>query len=101
MQRYYSSAIWQNTKEGNPLNQEETVVEVSTEESGNLRVEILTLDGNVIKVLQRGRIEKGIHYFKWDGKNLAGNPVARGMYFIRVVGPGIDETRKVMIVWGN
>jgi len=85
----------------NPLNQEETVVEVSTEESGNLRVEILTLDGNVIKVLQRGRTEKGIHYFKWDGKNLAGNPVARGMYFIRVVGPGIDETRKVMIVWEN
>jgi hypothetical protein len=34
----------------------------------------------------------------WDGRNLSGDPVARGMYFIRIVAPGIDEIRKVIVV---
>jgi hypothetical protein len=34
----------------------------------------------------------------WDGTNAGGNPVARGMYFVRVVGPDIDEIRKVMVI---
>ena len=39
-----------------------------------------------------------MHYYHWNGTNNSGNAVARGIYFIRVVGPGIDETRKVMVV---
>jgi flagellar hook assembly protein FlgD len=43
-------------------------------------------------------VTAGTHYYTWNGKNNAGNSVARGLYFVRVVGEGIDETRKVMIV---
>ena len=32
------------------------------------------------------------------GTNGAGKSVARGMYFVRVIGDEIDETRKVMVV---
>nr|MCR5171499.1 hypothetical protein [Treponema sp.] len=56
------------------------------------------LDGNIVKKLSNGRVKAGTHYFKWDGTNNAGNAVARGLYFIRVVGEGVDETRKVMCV---
>ena len=55
-------------------------------------------DGNVIKYLHTGPEKAGTHYYDWDGSNLAGKAVARGMYFIRVVGNGFDETRKVMVV---
>jgi hypothetical protein len=79
-------------------NDEKTVVEVDVAAAGNLTVQVLTLDGNVVKVLQRGRVETGKYYYHWDGKNKAGDSVARGMYFIRVVGPNLDETRKVMVV---
>jgi hypothetical protein len=34
----------------------------------------------------------------WDGKNCGGRIVARGIYFIRVVGPGFEEMRKVLVV---
>jgi flagellar hook assembly protein FlgD len=66
--------------------------------SGNLNVIVMTLDGNIVKYLQHGRTSKGLHYYRWDGTNKAGNKVARGLYFVRVVGPDIDETRKVMCV---
>ena len=58
----------------------------------------MTLDGNVIKYLNKGRTSAGEHYYSWDGKNNKGNLVARGMYFIRISSDNIDETRKVLVV---
>ena len=77
---------------------EKTTIEVQMKSSGNLNICIMTLDGNIIKRLSKGTVSAGTHYFYWDGKNNAGNPVARGLYFVRVTGSGIDETRKVMVV---
>ena len=77
---------------------EKTAIEVNMKNDGNLNVFVMTLDGNIIKRLSKGSVKAGTHYFYWDGKNGAGNPVARGLYFVRVSGNGIDETRKVMVV---
>lgn len=82
----------------NPLNGENTLIKVNLPEDGRLNVSVLTADGNVITYLNRGTAKQGEHYFTWDGKNRNGAPVARGIYFIRVTGSDIDETRKVMIV---
>lgn len=77
---------------------ETTVVKVDMPSDGILNVYVMTLDGNVIKRLAKGKTTAGTHYYKWDGTNNAGKAVARGMYFVRVSGKGIDETRKVMVV---
>ena len=77
---------------------EKTAIEVNMKSDGNLNVFVMTLDGNIVKRLSKGTQKAGTHYFYWDGKNGAGNPVARGLYFVRVSGSGIDETRKVMVV---
>ncbi|OJF76655.1 MAG: hypothetical protein BKP49_05700 [Treponema sp. CETP13] len=82
----------------NVAQKEKTVLEVETAETGFLKVSVLTLDGDIVKVLERSRVSTGLHYYYWDGTNKAGNSVARGMYFIRITGAGIDETRKVMCV---
>jgi len=82
----------------NVNNKEKTVLEVDASESGNLRVTVLTLDGDIVKILERGHISAGLHYYYWDGTNKSGNSVTRGLYFIRITGAGIDETRKVMCV---
>ena len=58
----------------------------------------MTLDGNIIKRLEKGTVSAGTHYYYWNGTNNVGKPVARGLYFVRVSGKGIDETRKVMVV---
>ena len=77
---------------------EKTAIEVDMKESGSLNVYVMTLDGNIVQRLQKGSVNAGTHFYYWDGKNSAGNPVARGLYFVRVFGKGIDETRKVMVV---
>lgn len=77
---------------------ENAVVQVDMKESGNLNVIVMTLDGNIVKYLRHGYTDAGTHYYNWNGTNNGGSKVARGLYFVRVIGPGIDETRKVMCV---
>ena len=77
---------------------ERSVIEVDMKSAGNLNVFIMTLDGNIVRRLAKGHYESGTHFFKWNGTNLSGKSVARGLYFVRVVGPEIDETRKIMCV---
>ena len=66
--------------------------------SGNLTVQVFTLDGNLVKTLARTRVNEGTYTYHWDGTNGAGNPVARSLYFVKITGPGIDEIRKVMVI---
>ncbi|HPA11499.1 MAG TPA: FlgD immunoglobulin-like domain containing protein, partial [Treponemataceae bacterium] len=77
---------------------EQTIIQVEVAKAGNIVVQVFTLDGNLVRVLERGRKGAGTYSYYWDGTNLGGRPVARGMYFVRVVGPDIDEIRKVMVV---
>ncbi len=79
-------------------NGENTVIQVDMKEAGNLNVIVMTLDGNIVKYLRHGHTDAGTHYYNWNGTNNGGSKVARGLYFVRVIGPGIDETRKVMCV---
>ncbi|MEJ5189589.1 MAG: FlgD immunoglobulin-like domain containing protein [Breznakiellaceae bacterium] len=66
--------------------------------AGQVTIQVFTLDGDLVQVLYRGYREAGDYTVSWDGKNRGGRVVARGMYFIRIVGPDIDEIRKVMVV---
>ncbi|MCI7545703.1 MAG: hypothetical protein MSA96_02805, partial [Treponema porcinum] len=77
---------------------EKTVVQVNMPSGGTLNVIVMTLDGNIVKCLQHGETSQGDHNYTWDGTTKSGKKVARGLYFIRVFGNGIDETRKVMVV---
>ncbi|MCR4736451.1 MAG: T9SS type A sorting domain-containing protein, partial [Treponema sp.] len=82
----------------NPLQEENALVEIDNPSSGNVRVIVMTLDGSVVKYLSKGNLSAGKHKFSWDGRNKSSSTVARGIYFIRVIGNGFDETRKVMVV---
>ncbi|MFC2330313.1 MAG: FlgD immunoglobulin-like domain containing protein [Treponema sp.] len=82
----------------NALKAEKMTLQVDMPSSGSLNVIIMTLDGDIVKYLHHGQAESGSHYFTWDGTTKNGGLTARGLYFIRVFGNGIDETRKVMVV---
>ena len=77
---------------------EKTVLKVNMPSSGNLDIMIMTIDGNIVKYLAHGNASAGEHFYYWDGRNNAGSEVARGIYFVIVKAPGIDENRKVMVV---
>jgi hypothetical protein len=78
---------------------EMTYINYNLPRSGRVTVQIYTLDGTLIKSIRRNeQREAGAYVDSWDGSNNGGRPVARGMYFVRVVGPDIDEIRKIMVV---
>jgi hypothetical protein len=84
----------------NSEKRERVFVDYKLNKSGRVTVQVFTLDGNLVKVLVRENQNQSDAYYRasWDGTNSGGRPVARGMYFIRVVAPDIDEIRKVMVV---
>jgi hypothetical protein len=82
----------------NPNTGESTYVHYQLINSGPVTIQVFTLDGTMVDILYRGHRDPGEYRAVWSGKNRGGRAVARGMYFIRVVGPDIDEIRKVMVV---
>lgn len=77
---------------------EMSVVHVNMPSEGRLDVIVMTLDGNIIRYLQHGTASAGEHNYSWNGTSKSGKKVARGLYFVRIFGNGIDETRKIMVV---
>jgi hypothetical protein len=77
---------------------EKTYIDYKLNRNGRVTIQVFTLDGTMVRVLQRGSQGAGEYRVSWDGKNRGGRTVARGMYFVRVVGPEMDEIRKVMVV---
>jgi flagellar hook assembly protein FlgD len=65
--------------------------------SGNVSILVFDLAGNVVRLLTRASEASGDYAAVGDGKNQGGRAAARGIYFIRIVAPGIDETRKVLV----
>jgi hypothetical protein len=82
----------------NPLRGETAYVTYTLSQPGRVSVTVFSLSGDVVDVLYRGARAAGEYTTTWDGRNRGGRVVARGVYFIRIVGPGVDETRKVLVV---
>jgi hypothetical protein len=82
----------------NPNRGEHAVLYYVLDRGGRVTVQVFTMDGTLVKVLEQSGKEAGDYAANWDGKNNGGRPVARGLYFIRIVAPDIDEIRKVMVV---
>ena len=77
---------------------ESVTIKVAVPKEGKISIMIMTLDGDIVQYLERGTVQAGEKFYSWNGTTKAGKKVARGMYFVRIVGAGIDETRKVMVV---
>ena len=80
-----------------PANGDVTVLDYELQSAGMVTIHVFTLDGARVKTLVRGRQTAGRYQTSWDGSNTSGQTVASGLYFIRIVGPGIDEIRKVLV----
>jgi fibronectin-binding autotransporter adhesin len=83
----------------NSDNRETAFIRYHLARPGRVTVQVYTLDGTLVKSLRRNeQRDAGEWTDSWDGTNNGGRAVARGMYFVRVVGPDIDEIRKIMVV---
>ena len=81
-----------------PYKGQETIIAAYLQKPGMLTIQIMSIDGSIIRTIERSYKAAGDHIYFWDGKNNGGNPVARGIYFVRIAGPDIDEIRKILVV---
>ncbi|MFW5712868.1 MAG: FlgD immunoglobulin-like domain containing protein, partial [Spirochaetota bacterium] len=81
-----------------PRRDEKVDLHYILEKGGRVTIQVFNLGGDLVDVLKRGRQAPGEYAISWDGRNQAGNIVARGIYYIRVTAPDIDEYRKVLVV---
>jgi hypothetical protein len=79
---------------------EEAVIRYILVRPGRVTIQVYTLDGTLVKSLMRNEYREAGEFddVRWNGSNNSGRAVARGMYFVRVVAPDIDEIRKIMVV---
>jgi len=82
----------------NPSAGDRTRLLYTLSSSGRVTIQVFSLGGDIVNVLYAGYQAAGEYSACWDGRNRAGRAVARNIYFIRIVAPGIDEIRKVLVV---
>jgi fibronectin-binding autotransporter adhesin len=82
----------------NPERGEKVWLHYTLKKAGNVTIQVFDLAGNLVGVICRGNKEAGEHSTSWDGFNRGDRIVARGVYFIKIVGPGIEDVRKVLVV---
>lgn len=81
----------------NPFSPEtEIVFELPRAGSADLR--IYGADGRLIRTLFEEPREAGQHTAKWNGLDDAGRRVASGIYFYRLIAPGVEESRRMVLL---
>ncbi len=53
----------------NPSKNEEVSIQVKMKSNGTLTIQIMTLDGSIVRTIERANKNAGAHLYHWDGKN--------------------------------
>ncbi len=81
----------------NPFNPS-TRIRFFLQQPAHVRLEIFTLSGKRIRVLEDQSFAAGEHNVQWDGKDEHGRPVAGGIYFYRIVVGKASATRRMILL---
>jgi hypothetical protein len=81
----------------NPFNPE-TAIRFTLPEAGEIRLAVYDLSGSLVRELQTGRLEAGVHSVSWNGESGAGRPAASGTYLYRLEWQGHTETGRMTLL---
>ena len=81
----------------NPFNSQ-TVIPYFLLEPGAVRLEVFSLTGQRVAVLNQGPQQAGHYRFHWEGRDREGRPLASGVYLYRLVTPEGVLTRKLTLL---
>jgi photosystem II stability/assembly factor-like uncharacterized protein len=73
-------------------------VRLALETAAATHAEVAIYDamGRRVKRVHHGALGAGRHALAWDGGDERGARVAAGVYFVRVSGPGVSDTRRIV-----
>lgn len=81
----------------NPFNPV-TTISFGLARRGAVSLCVYDVSGRVVRVLVDGVRPPGRYREAWDGRDAAGTRVASGVYFYRLMTPGFDEARKMVLL---
>lgn len=81
----------------NPFNPK-TSIRFTLPNAGNVNLDVYSATGQHIRTLASGDMTAGQHEVTWNGKDDGGNAVGSGIYFYRLQGNSLSETKKMMLL---
>jgi hypothetical protein len=82
----------------NPFNPVTTMTFDVPAPGGDVDIAIFDVKGASVRTLVHGRREAGTHSVTWTGGSDSGEPVASGVYFVRMTAPSFTQTRKLVLL---
>ena len=65
---------------------------------GRVRLGVYDASGRLVRRLVDGERRAGAETVVWDGLNASGARLGAGVYFVRLAGPGLRETRRLILL---
>jgi len=90
-----NSSLGQNYP--NPFNAQ-TTISFNLRSTANVELSIYNIVGQKITTLVSGRVDAGEHNVIWDGRDNSGQEVASGVYYYRLSGNNLNETRRMTLL---
>ena len=81
----------------NPLSGS-TEIEFSVAGPVRVSMDVVTVEGKIVRTLLDELVAAGCHVIEWDGRDNAGRKVKSGVYFYRISSASGSLTRKVVIL---
>jgi hypothetical protein len=81
----------------NPFNPQ-TVIPFEVPAPTRVTVRVFDVRGRLVRTLQDGVVPAGSASVRWDGRDGRGQPVASGVYFVRMTAGGFSAARKVTLI---
>ncbi len=75
-----------------------TAIRLALPRGGEVRVDLLDVQGRRVRTIAQGAMSSGIHTIRWDGTDGAGRSAAAGVYWIRMTAEGKTLTRAMTVV---
>ncbi len=76
----------------------ETSIAFDLPKAGPAELVIYGVNGRLIRRLVKDTREAGRHTASWDGRDDAGEKVGSGIYFYQLSAPGVDESRRMILL---
>ena len=81
----------------NPFNPQ-TTIQFSLPQAGEVQLDVYNLLGRHVTTIADGYHAAGTYTVVWDGRDYNGRNVASGVYFYRLVAPGVSASRKMVLL---
>ncbi|RKY48852.1 MAG: hypothetical protein DRP86_06050 [Candidatus Neomarinimicrobiota bacterium] len=95
---HYAKGFTLGTNYPNPFNAE-TVIPLHIDQRDYYTARIYSLRGTHVTTLLNAALDRGEYQLTWNGRNIKGEKVSSGIYFLRFTNSHTSESRKLLLMW--